>query len=141
VRVLLIAESSERADIVRAGLTLAGHETAQVASPDAPLPAMEQVRPELIVLQSQSPKLDLLDRIVDAMGEHPLPLVIFADDASEQAISQAVRAGAAAYVVDGLTPERVPTILQVALLRHEFIADLRTELSAAQQKLAERKFV
>ena len=141
VRALLIAESSERADIIRAGLKLAGHETAQIASPDAPLPAVDQLRAELIVLQIQSPELDLLDRLVDAMGEHSLPLVVFADDSSEQAVGRAVRAGADAYVVDGLSAERVPAIVRVALMRHEFIVELRTELNAAQQKLTEPKFV
>jgi two-component system, response regulator / RNA-binding antiterminator len=142
VRVLVIAESSERADIVRQGLVLAGHETTDVAAPDAPLPAaVAQSQPDAIVLETRSPKLDLLDRIVDAMGEKPLPLVIFANDPSEQTISQAVRAGAAAYVVDGLDPARVPVILQVALARFEFLTDLRSELTIAQQKLAERKFV
>ena len=141
VRVLVIAESAERADIVRAGLTLAGHDIAQIASPEGPLPSLEQARPDAIVLQSHSPALDLLDRIIDAMGERTLPLVIFANDSSEQAVGQAVRAGAAAYIVDGLSAARVPTILQVAMARHEFMAELRGELNAAQQKLAERKFV
>ena len=141
VRVLVIAESAERADIVRAGLTLAGHDIAQIASPEDPLPSLEQARPDAIVLQSHSPGLDLLDRIIDAMGERTLPLVIFANDSSEQAVGQAVRAGAAAYIVDGLSAARVPTILQVAMARHEFMAQLRGELNAAQQKLAERKFV
>jgi response regulator NasT len=142
VRVLVIAESSERADIVRRGLVLAGHETTDVAAPDAPLPAaVAQSQPDAIVLETRSPKLELLDRIVDAMGEKPLPLVIFANDPSEQTISHAVRAGAAAYVVDGLDPARVPVILQVALARFEFLTALRSELTVAQQKLAERKFV
>jgi response regulator NasT len=142
VRVLVIAESSERADIVRRGLLLAGHETANVAAPDGPLPsAMEQARPDAIVLEIHSPKIDLLDRIIDAMGEKPLPLVIFSADPSEQTISQAVRAGAAAYVVDGLNATRVPAIFQVALARFELMTDLRSELSVAQQKLSERKFV
>lgn len=140
MRVLVIAESSERADIVRRGLMLAGHES-ELSAPDSPLmPAME-TRPDAIVLESQSPRVDLLDRIIDAMGERPLPLVIFSEDPSEQAISHAVRAGASAYVVDGLDAARVPVILQVALARFEYIADLRSELSVAQQKLAERKFV
>jgi response regulator NasT len=142
VRVLVIAESSERADIVRRGLLLAGHEATDVAAPDAPLPvAMEQARPDAIVLESHSPKLDLLDRIVDAMGEKPLPLVIFSEDPSEQTINHAMRAGASAYVVDGLDAARVPAILQVALVRFELMTDLRSELTVAQQKLAERKFV
>ncbi|HEY5810197.1 MAG TPA: ANTAR domain-containing protein [Povalibacter sp.] len=142
MRILVIAESSERADIVRRGLLLAGHETTEISEPDGALPAtMEQARPDAIVLESQSPKVDLLDRIVDAMGEKPLPLVIFSQDQSEQTISRAVRAGASAYVVDGLNATRVAAILQVAVARFELMTDLRSELNVAQQKLAERKFV
>jgi two-component system, response regulator / RNA-binding antiterminator len=70
-----------------------------------------------------------------------LPLVIFAADASEDAITRAVKAGAASYVVDGLEASRIPAIMQVALARFEFLAELRNELGQAQQKLAERKFV
>jgi len=142
VRVLVIADSAERAGIVRSGLQLGGHETAEITQPDAPLPsAIERTRAQAVVLETDSPKVDLLDRIIDAMGATPLPLVIFAGDASEQTISQAVRAGAAAYVVDGLDETRVPAIFQVALARFEMLSGLRTELNAAQQKLAERKFV
>ena len=140
MRVLVIAESSERADIVRRGLLLAGHEMANVAAPEDPL-SMDSGRPDAIVLESQSPQVDLLDRIRDAMGEKPLPLVIFSEDSSEQSINRAVRAGAAAYVVDGLNAARVPAILQVAMARFEVMNDLRSELNVAQQKLAERKFV
>lgn len=140
MRVLVIAESSERADIVRRGLMLAGHES-ELSDAGSPLSPVMEMRPDAIVLESHSPQVDLLDRIVDAMGERPLPLVIFSEDPSEQAIGHAVRAGASAYVVDGLDAARVPVILQVALARFEFITDLRSELNVAQQKLAERKFV
>lgn len=127
---------------MRRGLLLAGHEMAEVAAPDGPLlAALEESRPDAIVLESDSPQVDLLDRIIDAMGERPLPLVIFSNDPSEQCISRAVRAGASAYVVDGLDASRVPAILQVALTRFEFMEGLRGELNVAQQKLAERKFV
>ena len=128
---------------MREGLQRGGHETAEVVAPDAsPLhPLLDRVRPEVVVLQARSPDLDMLDRIVDAMGAAVLPLVIFADDSSERTISLAVRAGAAAYVVDGLDALRVPAILQVALIRFEVLAGLRSELGIANQKLAERKFV
>jgi response regulator NasT len=143
VRVLVIAESAERADIVREGLLIGGHEAAEVVAPDGPpLPAaVERNRPDAVVLQARSPDVDLLDRTVDAMGTAAVPLIIFTDDSSERTISLAVRAGAAAYVVDGLQAARVPAILQVALVRFEVLAGLRTELNTAQQRLAERKFV
>ena len=75
------------------------------------------------------------------MGALPLPLVIFSHDASAEAIARAEKAGAASYVVDGLDASRVPATMQVALVRFEFLASLRSELGQAQQKLAERKFV
>src|SRR5690606_37316696 len=65
VRVLVIAESTERADIVRRGLLLAGHETADIADPGGLAVAMQQARADAIVLESYSPDVDLLDRIVD----------------------------------------------------------------------------
>jgi response regulator NasT len=143
VRVLVIAESVERADVVREGLLIGGHEAAEVVATDGPpLPAViERSRPDAVVLQTRSPDVDLLDRTVDAMGTTAVPLIIFTEDSSERTISLAVRAGAAAYIVDGLQAARVPAILQVALVRFEVLAGLRTELSSAQQRLAERKFV
>lgn len=143
MRVLVIADSAERAAVVREGLRIGGHEAAEVVAPDGPpLPAvMERSRPDAVVLQTRSPDVDLLDRTVDAMGSAAVPLIIFTEDASERTISQAVRAGAAAYIVDGLQAARVPAILQVALARFGAIAELRTELNTAQQRLAERKFV
>jgi response regulator NasT len=102
---------------------------------------IERSRPDAVVLQTRSPDVDLLDRTVDAMGTTAVPLIIFTEDSSERTISLAVRAGAAAYIVDGLQAARVPAILQVALVRFEVLAGLRTELSSAQQRLAERKFV
>jgi two-component system, response regulator / RNA-binding antiterminator len=142
VRVLVIAESSSHADVVCAGLQLAGHELAEVVSPDDEFEeAIDRHHPDVIVLESQSPHVDVLDRMLDATSSKPLPMIIFSDDASVQAIERTVKAGACAYVVDGLEAERVPAILKVALARFEFVAALRSELGVAQQKLAERKFV
>lgn len=142
MRVMVIAESPERAGILREGLLLGGHELAEIATPDVvSSSSLERVRPDCLVLEAPSPDIDLLDRINDAMGAMLRPLVIFAHDASEQAIARAVKAGAASYVVDGLQVARIPAIMQVALARFEFLADLRSELGVAQQKLAERKYV
>lgn len=142
VRVLVIAESSDRAAVVQRGLQLGGYELAQVAAPDDGLPsAIACTRPDAIVLQASSPDLDLLDRIVDAMRTAPLPLVIFAADSSQRAIEHAVRAGAASYVVDGLEAERIPAIIRVALTRFAWQGSLRNELDSVRQKLAERKVV
>lgn len=139
---MVIAESATGAGILREGLRLGGHEIAEVATPELiSVAALERVRADAVVLETPSPHIDLLDRILDAMGSAALPLVIFAHDASDEAIARAMRAGAASYVVDGLSVDRIPAIMQVALARFELVASLRDELQQAQQKLAERKYV
>lgn len=139
---MVIAESATAAGILREGLRSGGHEIAELVTPDlVSSSALERVRPEAVVLETSSPHIDLLDRILDAMGGASLPLVIFANDGSEEAIARAVKAGAASYVVDGLAAERIPAILQVARTRFAVVAALRSELDLAQQKLTERKFV
>ena len=52
-----------------------------------------------------------------------------------------MRAGVAAYVVDGLDPARVKSIVDVACARFEEFQSLRTELADTRSKLAERKTV
>jgi response regulator NasT len=139
---MIIAQSPDGAGILREGLRLGGHELAEIATPELiSASALQRVRPDCVVLETLSPVVDVLDRINDAMGTVPLPLVIFAHDASGEAIARAVKSGAACYVVDGLEATRVPAIMQVALARFEQLAELRRELGQAQQKLAERKFV
>ncbi len=56
-------------------------------------------------------------------------------------IRAAVRAGVAAYVVDGLDPGRVKSIVEVACARFEAYQRLRDELAATRHKLSERKLL
>jgi response regulator NasT len=140
--VLVIAESAERAEILRTGVQLGGHELTEVLPLDSALsPALERGKPDLLLLEARAPSVDLLDRLLDAMGSTAMPFAVFAGVATSQAIEIGVRAGASAYVVDGLEAARVPAILQVAVARFDYISGLRSELGQAQQKLAERKVV
>jgi len=139
---MVIAESATGAGILREGLRQGGHEIAEIATPELiSAAALERVRAEAVILETPSPHIDVLDRILDAMGGSAVPLVIFAHDASEDAIARALRAGAASYVVDGLLADRVPAIMQVARARFELVTSLRNELDQTQQKLAERRYV
>ena len=111
MRVLVIAESADRAEILRTGVQLGGHELAEVLPLDSALtPALARAKPDVLLLEAKSPSVDLLDRVLDAIGTAAMPFAVFAGDASSQAIENGVRAGAAAYVVDGLEAARVPAI-------------------------------
>lgn len=142
MRVLVVDESAERAEILREGLRRAGHEvTASLTSPFALLKAIEELEPDVIVIDTESPSRDVLEHLV-VMSQHtPRPVVMFATDQAPETIREAVRAGVSAYVIDGLDPARVKTIIDVAVARFEEFQALRTQLAQANLKLSERKLV
>jgi response regulator NasT len=142
MRVLVVDESPERARVLRDGLRIAGYEvTASLSSPIALLKTIDELKPDVIVIDTESPSRDVLEHLV-VMSQHtPRPVVMFASDGALEKIREAVRAGVSAYVVDGLDPLRVKTIIDVAVARFEDFQALRERLAEANLKLSERKLV
>jgi response regulator NasT len=142
VRVLVVDESRGRARVLREALEQAGYEVVvSRGAPFALLKQVERVQPDVIVIDTESPSRDVLEHLV-VMGEHhPRPIVMFAVDAGPDAIREAVRAGVSAYVVDGLDPARVKSIVDVACARFDEYQRLRLELAETRLKLSERQLV
>src|SRR3954469_20584576 len=108
MRVLVIAESAQRAEILRAGLRLGGHELVELVTASSALePALARARAEVLMLEANEPASDLVDRVLDAMGDSVIPLAIFADHPSHEGIEHSVRAGVAAYIVGPLEATRI----------------------------------
>ena len=142
MRVLIVDESEERAAVLRDGLGIAGHEVVgSLASPLELLRAVDNLQPDVIVIDTESPTRDVLEHVVIVSQSSPRPIVMFATDTGGDTIRDAVRAGVSAYVVDGLDGARVNTIVEVACARFEEFQRLRTELAEAQLQLSERKLV
>ncbi|MCU0898557.1 MAG: ANTAR domain-containing protein [Burkholderiales bacterium] len=142
MRVLVVDESRGRARVLRDALGQAGYEV--VVSRAAPLAlagVVARVRPDVIVIDTESPSRDTLEHLAVMGRDLPRPIVMFADDAAPETLRNVMRAGVAAYVVDGLDPARVKSIIDVACARFEEYQSLRNELAVAQSKLAERKVV
>ena len=142
MRVLVVDESPERAEVLRDGLRRAGYEvTASLSSPLALLKTIEELQPDVIVIDTESPSRDVLEHLV-VMSQHtPRPVVMFATDGAPEVIRKAVRAGVSAYVVDGLDAARVKAVIDVAVARFEDFQRLREQLAEANLKLSERKLV
>jgi response regulator NasT len=142
MRVLVVDESAERAALLREALTSAGHEvTASLTSPLELLRAVEAQRPDVIVIDTESPTRDVLEHVVMVSESSPRPIVMFAVDADSESIRDAVRAGVSAYVVDGLDGSRVNSIVEVACARFDEFQRMKVELADATLKLSERKLV
>ena len=118
MRVLVVDESPERADILREGLRRAGCEvTASLSSLGALLATVEQFGPDVIVIHADSASRDVLEHLVMLTQRPPLPVVVFASD------------------------KRIETLIEAAVVRFEDSQRLREELSEANRKLSERKVV
>ena len=142
MRVLVVDESAERAEVLRAALLLAGYEvTASLSSPFALLKTIERLEPDVIVIDTDSPSRDVLEHLVMISQHTPRPVVMFTSDGSPETIRAVTRAGVAAYVVDGLDQNRIKTIVEVAVARFHERQDLRDQLAEANSRLAERKLI
>ena len=97
--------------------------------------------PDVVVIAADSPDRDTLESLREAGQHNPRPVVMFVDRSEPGLAEQAVRAGVAAYVVNGLAPDRVRSILDVAMSRFALTQQLRGDLAKAKADLESRKTV
>jgi response regulator NasT len=102
---------------------------------------LAQLRPDLIIVDAESDARDALEHVVIATRDALRPIVMFTNDDDPATARAAVAAGVAAYIVEGLKPERIRPILDVALARFEHEQALRCELAGARAELQERKII
>lgn len=142
MRVLVVDESAERGESLRAALRREGYDVATpLYSPLALLETIEKVQPDVVVMDVDSPSRDVLEHLVIVSRQTPRPIVMFAADGAPDAIREATRAGVSAYVVDGIDRRSIKAIVDAACARFEEFQALRTRLAEANLKLAERKLV
>lgn len=97
--------------------------------------------PDVVVVATESTDRDTLDSLRDANSGALRPIVMFVDRSDPGQAQEAVRAGVAAYVVDGLATGRVRAVLELAMTRFHLMRQLRTDLDKAKADLASRRNV
>jgi response regulator NasT len=142
LNVLVIDDSEQRAGEICAGLAVAGFQVAAMLSSVLDLSArVEALKPDIIIVSTDSPSRDTLEHLALMNRELPRPVVMFSRDRDSQVIRKAMKAGVSAYVVDGLNAERIQPVIEVAIARFEEYQELRKERDDAHQKLADRVLI
>lgn len=142
LRVMIVDGDVERSRNLRGALTLAGcHVVAELKESLALPDAVQGLQPQIVIVAADSPDRDTLEHISVTTRDAPRPVVMFTQDGSGESIRAAVRAGVSAYVVDGLAPERIRSILDVACARFEAHQELTTRLAESERQLAERRAI
>jgi response regulator NasT len=140
MRVLVIDSDLARTALVTEGLEgVHPLEVRQAAAFDEA--DIARFSPHVIVIACDSPDRDTLESLREATGHNPRPVVMFVDRSTPGLAEAAIDAGVAAYVVDGLSTNRVRSVLEVAMSRFESMQKLRTDLAKAQADLSARKTI
>lgn len=142
LRILIIDESRARASELCAGLAMAGHQVAAVLPSALDLTAqIEKIKPDVILIETDSPSRDTLENLAVMDRDMPRPVIILTQDDDQALMRSAFKAGVSAYVVDKLDLERLKPVVDVAIAQFESHQSLKQELAAATKKLSERKVV
>jgi response regulator NasT len=142
LRVMLVDEHEERAALLEEALVQAGYRVAARVMADANLSArVRELKPDVVIIDTESPDRDILEHMCCLSREESRPVVMFTHDGDPEKIRTAMRAGISAYVVGGLSSERIRPIIEVAMARFQEFHALRQELERANTALAERKVV
>ena len=120
-------DAGEQARSLRIGLLESGFNLIAVLPADTFLhERVKQLQPDMIIVDAESEARDVLEHVVTATRDERRPIV-----------KDAVAAGVTAYIVAGLSPERIRPILDVALARFQHEQILRQELAATRTELSE----
>jgi response regulator NasT len=142
LRVLLLDARADRArDLARTLEDVGCQVVAELVEPVDLHATLRAVQPALVIVDMDSPDRDTLEDMQRITSEQPRPIVMFVDESDSESIRTAVRAGVAAYVVKGSSPDRIRPVLEVAVARFEEFQALRSELARAQSTLVDRKVI
>jgi response regulator NasT len=140
LRVLLVNDTDKPIAELEQALRDAGLEVLpHVAAATGLLKAVQEQQPDVVILDVDSPSRDTLEQLAMLHRHAPRPVVMFSADGNDGLIRDALGAGVAAYVVDGLSPARLAPVLRVAMARFEQQSHVRQRLDELEQKLGDRK--
>lgn len=142
LKIMIVDDAVERADVLQQALAQAGYEV--VAYLPSTLELHRQVaalKPDVVIIDTDSPGRDVLENICVVTRDEPRPIVMFTHDGDGEKIRAATQAGVSAYVVDGMAAERVGPIINAAVARFEQYQSLKREFDEVEEKLADRKVI
>lgn len=142
MRIAIIDESAARAAVIAEGLVASGLSDITVLIERQGLVArIHALSPDVVLMDVGNPRRDELEELFAVSRAISRPIAMFVDSSDNSSIEAAIDAGVSAYVVDGMKPDRIRSVLDVAVKRFNAFARLRAELDDARGQLAERNAI
>jgi len=142
LKVMIVDEVMERAEALQRALVQSDYEViAYLPSAFDLHHQVSALHPDIVIIDTDSPDRDTLENLCVVSRDEPRPVVMFTHDGDSEKIRAATQAGVSAYVVDGMTAERIGPIIDAAVARFEQFHALKRELNEIEEKLADRKVI
>jgi response regulator NasT len=138
LNVLLIESHFDNTSLENS-LKNAGFKTLKVQYSTDFLVLIKEVSPDIIIFNLDTPSATLLADLKTLNVQFPLPVIMFASDGNIDTINQVIKAEVSAYIVNGMNPNRLNDIINVAIARFKHQQSLNLALEEARAKLEDRK--
>lgn len=142
VRVLIVDAKRDRSQQLEAALREAGFDVLMtVDEGDDLYERVEALEPDAVIVDAALPSRDTLEHMGQIGRRYPKPMIMFAENELPDMTRNAARAGVSAYVVDGVAPSLIRSLVDVAISHFRTHHALRSELTRTQQTLEQRKAI
>jgi response regulator NasT len=142
MRIAIVDESTARASIIEEGLaTLENCEIFVVTERRGLVARIGEIAPDIVLIDLGNPSRDVLEEYFAVSRALARPIAMFVDESDDESIAASIDAGVSAYVVDGLSANRIKPLLDLAVQRFNAFARLQADLAEARGRLAERETI
>lgn len=139
MRIAIIDTSTTRAAIISDGLREAGlDDLVLIDNSNALVAQIEAANPEVVLINLENPSRDVLEEYFAVSRALAKPIAMFVDQSNPEATAAAIDAGVSAYIIDGLSKQRIMPIVDLAVRRFNAFSRLQAELHEARNALADR---
>jgi two-component system, response regulator / RNA-binding antiterminator len=139
---MLVDDDPVRAASVEGSLRASGYEVLSIiSSTSALLFQIEQHRPDVVLIDIRFPGRDILESLAVVNKHNPTAMVMFTEEDDPAYIQQAFNAGVSTYLMEGIKPDKVKPVIDVALLQFRSFQAIKNELTETRNQLESQKLV
>ncbi len=137
---MLVDDHPDRACLVEEELRAQGFDVLSlIPTASGLLFQMEQLKPDVVLIDLESPDRDVLESLSLINHHNPRPVLMFSQEQDPDFISQAVASGVTAYLCEDINPAKVKPAIDVAMAQFESFQNIRQQLIDTQSQLEDRK--
>lgn len=140
--IIVVERDRDRAVMIVDCLREAGdHDVLVIAEELGLARRISERNPDLVLIDAGNPSRDAIEELTLASAPLQRPVAMFVDESDGALTKAAIEAGVSAYVVAGLSANRIKPVLDAAIARFHLMQKMRVELAETRRALEERKVI